>query len=597
MATIGNLPPPIQRSGSAERDDARGWDPTGRSQEQATDLDRLRYGPSTADLLSGNAAGSAGHAGSGSGEAPSAQALMADFQATIDADPLALHGAVISAFADKADIAALRGMADRIEAGDLPAPGAIRFVEAGALGADNLGAYAADGASGSGAIYLDERLIGDAALLRATFAEEMGHHVDALLGGADAAGDEGAIFARRLLSGPLDAASLDALRSENDHGRIELGGASFAVEFRGEAGHPGGGTAAATDDDIDDGGNPGGGGGGGGVGGNTGEDNVGDGDGGGGGGNQVGHPGGGTAPATDDDIDDEDDDESVDGPENGTDDEPSYDPAPVPQGQPPVPGIQPAPAPVPQNEPPIPGIQPHEPKPPGDTPPDLGGDEPPVDPAEPRPPYAEAGLGAVVREVIKWVARVIGGRGEPGNPGGGRPPSAEPAAPVAGAPLPGPVTVPPVPPLPPLPGVPPFDPLGAPVPPSPQEEFPDGIPGIASPLEPLGDDPMLSEPTDQEQVSSAAPEPPLGGVLANGRTPTASEVEEYAESQGWTPDQSENGPVKYRDENGVARVTIKSGSSRTEGSEGPHLELRNASNERVDRDGNLVLTRIEVRSV
>ena len=245
MTTIGNLPSPIQRSGSAERDDSRGWNPTERSQQQATDLDRLRYGPSTADLLSGDAAGSVGHAGSGSGEAPSAQELMADFQATIDADPLALHGAVTSAFADKADIAALRGMADRIEAGGLPAPGTIRFVEAGALGAGNLGAYAADGAGGTGAIYLDERLVDDPALLRTTFAEEMGHHVDALLGGADAAGDEGAIFARRLLSGPLDAASLDALRSENDHGRIELGGASFAVEFRGEAGHPGGGTAAA----------------------------------------------------------------------------------------------------------------------------------------------------------------------------------------------------------------------------------------------------------------------------------------------------------------------------------------------------------------
>ena len=364
-----------------------------------------------------------GQAGGGLGEAPSARALMSDFQATIDADPLALHGAVNDAFAGKADVAALRGRADRIEAGDLPAPGTIRFVEAGALGADNLGAYAADGAGGSGAIYLDERLIGDAALLRATFVEEMGHHVDALLGGGDAAGDEGAIFARRLPSGPLDAASLDALRSENDHGRIELDGASFAVEFRGEAGHPGGGTA----------------------------------------------------PATDDDIEDDEDDESVGGPQNGTDDEPSYDPAPVPQ-----------------NEPPIPGIQPYEPKPPGDAPPDLGGDEPPVDPMEDLPPIKEAGLGAVAREVIKLIARIIGGRGEPGNPGGGRPPSAEPASPAAGAPLPGPVTVPPVPPFP---GVPPFDPLGAPVPPSPQEEFPDGMPGLASPLpEPNDlDAPMASE--------------------------------------------------------------------------------------------------------
>jgi hypothetical protein len=48
------------------------------------------------------------------------------------------------------------------------------------------------------------------------------------------------------------------------------------------------------------------------------------------------------------------------------------------------------------------------------------------------------------------------------------------------------------------------------------------------------------------------------------------------------------GPLKFTDENGITRLTIKSGSARTPGSNFPHIELRNAAGQRVDPYGNLV---------
>jgi hypothetical protein len=85
--------------------------------------------------------------------------------------------------------------------------------------------------------------------------------------------------------------------------------------------------------------------------------------------------------------------------------------------------------------------------------------------------------------------------------------------------------------------------------------------------------------------------PPVRNLkdLFNGRTPKASELEEYANSQGWTKVQTPGGPPKYVDENGVVRMTIKEGSPRTPGSETPHVELKDATGQRIDPDGNPVL--------
>ena len=80
-------------------------------------------------------------------------------------------------------------------------------------------------------------------------------------------------------------------------------------------------------------------------------------------------------------------------------------------------------------------------------------------------------------------------------------------------------------------------------------------------------------------------------LFAHGNKPKASELDEYARSEGWTKIQTANGPPKYIDENGVTRLTIKSGSDRAPGSTGPHVEIRNADGQRIDPFGNEVTRR------
>ena len=76
----------------------------------------------------------------------------------------------------------------------------------------------------------------------------------------------------------------------------------------------------------------------------------------------------------------------------------------------------------------------------------------------------------------------------------------------------------------------------------------------------------------------------LGQVTANGRA-TASQLDDFGAAQGWVRTQTATGPVKFVDENGVVRLTIKGGSDRAPGSALPHVEIRNASGQRVDSLG------------
>ncbi|GAA0452943.1 hypothetical protein Ade02nite_01020 [Paractinoplanes deccanensis] len=78
------------------------------------------------------------------------------------------------------------------------------------------------------------------------------------------------------------------------------------------------------------------------------------------------------------------------------------------------------------------------------------------------------------------------------------------------------------------------------------------------------------------------------GQLTQGRVAKASELDSFGASQGWTRSRTANGPIKYTDENGIVRITIKRGSGRAPGSESPHVEMRNAAGERVDPYGNPV---------
>jgi hypothetical protein len=63
---------------------------------------------------------------------------------------------------------------------------------------------------------------------------------------------------------------------------------------------------------------------------------------------------------------------------------------------------------------------------------------------------------------------------------------------------------------------------------------------------------------------------------------------QYGEGQGWQLRQTQNGPRKFFDENGVERMAIKRGSPRTPGSEEPHAAFRDESGRRVDLYGNHV---------
>jgi RHS repeat-associated protein len=78
------------------------------------------------------------------------------------------------------------------------------------------------------------------------------------------------------------------------------------------------------------------------------------------------------------------------------------------------------------------------------------------------------------------------------------------------------------------------------------------------------------------------------GQLTQGRVAKASELESFAASQGWTRTRTAGGPIRYVDENGVVRITIKRGTPRAPGSGTPHVEMRNASGQRVDPYGHSV---------
>jgi hypothetical protein len=74
----------------------------------------------------------------------------------------------------------------------------------------------------------------------------------------------------------------------------------------------------------------------------------------------------------------------------------------------------------------------------------------------------------------------------------------------------------------------------------------------------------------------------ISKLFEGGRVPTASELEEVGQERGWTRSQTTDGPIKYTDERGINRLTIKKGSARTPGSENPHVEVRSPQGERYD---------------
>src|SRR3546814_5038464 len=81
------------------------------------------------------------------------------------------------------------------------------------------------------------------------------------------------------------------------------------------------------------------------------------------------------------------------------------------------------------------------------------------------------------------------------------------------------------------------------------------------------------------------------GSRADDVPRSASGLIRWSESKGFKRTQAVGGPIKYVDGKGVVRVTIKRGSARAPGSGTPHVELRNASGQRIDPAGNPVARR------
>ncbi|WP_162873070.1 hypothetical protein [Austwickia chelonae] len=70
--------------------------------------------------------------------------------------------------------------------------------------------------------------------------------------------------------------------------------------------------------------------------------------------------------------------------------------------------------------------------------------------------------------------------------------------------------------------------------------------------------------------------------ITQGGRATASQLDEFGTAQEWLRSQTATGPVKYTDSNEVVRLTIKQGGPRAPGSAGPHVEIRNAGELRID---------------
>lgn len=109
--------------------------------------------------------------------------------------------------------------------GQFPLPANLRLVDADVL----QGKAAAYSPENGGTVYLDRALSPEQQL--EAFTQEVGHHVDAQLGGGDTPGDEGAMLARALTNNrPLSSEELTQLREVSDTSTIFVDGRNVEVE-------------------------------------------------------------------------------------------------------------------------------------------------------------------------------------------------------------------------------------------------------------------------------------------------------------------------------------------------------------------------------
>jgi hypothetical protein len=104
----------------------------------------------------------------------------------------------------------------------------VRFVDHKTL-REARGAYD----KGNGVIFLADDLRENSWVTAATFLEELGHHLGALLQTSDTPGDEGELFRRLVLGEHLSSEELARVRQEDDSGSILVDNKKIEVEFWG----------------------------------------------------------------------------------------------------------------------------------------------------------------------------------------------------------------------------------------------------------------------------------------------------------------------------------------------------------------------------
>jgi Ca2+-binding RTX toxin-like protein len=133
-----------------------------------------------------------------------------------------------TAFGASFDPLLLENLRQQWLAGDFSVIPNIEVLTGGELGSAN-GAYAAE----TDKIYVSSDFLVTASDQAVAFmlVEEIGHRIDTLLNGAvDSAGDEGEIFSLLVNGAFVSAETLAALKVQNDHAVITVGGMSIKVE-------------------------------------------------------------------------------------------------------------------------------------------------------------------------------------------------------------------------------------------------------------------------------------------------------------------------------------------------------------------------------
>ncbi len=141
-------------------------------------------------------------------------------------EPEAFHTLLQQTYGEKYDATLSEALRQSTLKGDFSYLPSVQLVDPSVL-SGHRGAYSESETT----IFLNAQL--SPFELAVTFVEEVGHHLDTLMGPGDARGDEGEVFQRLLMGENPESVALSQAGSEDDHGIIHMDGKEMAVEFRG----------------------------------------------------------------------------------------------------------------------------------------------------------------------------------------------------------------------------------------------------------------------------------------------------------------------------------------------------------------------------